>query len=102
MPNSPVPFVATTLLAVSIMATAWLSLAPVPGKPIAAVFPPWWTPAQTFGAAARAGGDVVRFGGLPGILVTAAGTPDLAGRLRSVGAWILLDAQALGGCTSNP
>ncbi len=83
MSNRAVPILPLTLLAISLCATACLSLAVTPGRPIAAVFSPWWTPAKIFGATAAAGGDIVRMGAFPNIVVTAAGAPDLAkGSLR--------------------
>jgi hypothetical protein len=84
----------------SVGLTGMAALGPKPGRPVAAVFPPWWTAERTFNAASLTGGSIVRFGGLASILVLTSGTPDLHARLHDAGAWVLLDAQALGGCTT--
>jgi hypothetical protein len=89
------------LMAVSIALTAMVALAPMPNRPVAAFFPPWWSAERTFGAAARSGAPIVRFGSFTGILVLAAGEPELFRRLHEAGAWLLLDAQALGACAVN-
>jgi hypothetical protein len=87
-------------LAASIMAMAFVALAPVPNHPIAAVFPPWWTAARGFQAAALSGAPIVRTGAFVNILVLSPGEPDLPARLRAAGAWLVLDAKALGGCAA--
>ena len=97
-----IPFTPFALLAFSTLAGACLALAPVPGRPVAALFPPWWTPAQAFAAMAAAGGTVTRLTGLPTILVAAPDAPELAQRLRSSGALLVMDAKRLGGCTIDP
>jgi hypothetical protein len=90
-----------TILAASVGLTTIVGLAPAPDHPIAAVFPPWWIAQQSFSAAAQAGVPIVRTGAFANILVLASGIPDLPRRLRSAGAWLLLDAQALGRCGVN-
>jgi hypothetical protein len=90
-----------TILAASTGLTAIVGLAPAANHPIAAVFPPWWTAQQSFTAAAQAGAPIVRTGAFTNILVLASGIPDLPHKLRSAGAWLLLDAQVLGSCGVN-
>ena len=86
------------LLTVSVVLSGMVTLAPVPNRPVAAFFPPWWSAERSFVAAAAAGEAIIRFGGIPSVLVLASGTPDLTGRLRVAGAWLLLDARAIGAC----
>jgi hypothetical protein len=89
-------YVLLTLIALLPLGVALMSMfAPPVEGPVAAVFPPWWDGRRTF-VAAGAAGPVVRFGALPFIIVVAAG--DRA-RLRAVGAWLLLDPRAVGGCS---
>ena len=94
------PLIPYIILAISAVATAFAGLAPVPGRPVAAVFPPWWTAAEGFNAAAAADAAIIRTGAFTTILVLAAGPPALPHRLRSAGAWLVLDAQSPGGCGS--
>ena len=89
-----------TVLVVSAGLTAFATLAPVPGRPVAAFFPPWWTPAEGFVAAAAADAAIIRTGAFATILVLAAGSSTLPHRLRSAGAWLVLDARFTGGCAA--
>ena len=68
--------------------------APAAAGPVAAVFPPWWPEPRAFAAAARVG-PVLRFGGVPFVVVVDAAERT---RLRTQGAWLLLDPTVLGGC----
>ncbi len=94
-----VPF---ALLTGSVLMIASLAMKPVPDKPVAALFPPWWSAAQVIASAAAADGAIVRFGGFQTVLVVAAGGPDLTGRLHHAGAWLVLNAGILGGCAAQP
>jgi hypothetical protein len=92
------------VLVASVGLTGMTTLAPRPDRPIAAIFPPWWSPARAFTAAAQSGGEIVRVGALPTILVMAPSgsdpsQSDLPRLLRNAGALLLLDAQALGACS---
>jgi hypothetical protein len=79
-------------------ATVAAGAAPRDPARVAAVFPPWWTSAQTVSAAASAG-QIAGAGGAPFILILR-GEPDaLEPRLRAAGAWLLLDPDAAGQCT---
>jgi hypothetical protein len=62
MPSHLIPF---ALLAASVASIGWLSLAPMPGRPIAAVFLPWWNSVRTFGASTSVGADIVWLGEPP-------------------------------------
>jgi hypothetical protein len=99
-------FLPYAVLAGSLGLTAMASLAPRPGQPVAAFFPPWWASARAFDAAARSGGEIVRVGALSTILVmmpnrTDPMPQDLARRLHEFGALLLIDAQALGACAGT-
>jgi hypothetical protein len=102
MPIRPPRLIPFALLAGSVLMIASLAMKPVPDKPVAALFPPWWSAARVIASAAAADGAIVRFGGFQTILVLAAGGPDLAARLRHAGAWLVLDAGSLGGCAEQP
>jgi hypothetical protein len=67
---------------------------PSVGGPVAAVFPPWWDGKAAFVAAGSAG-RIVRLGALPFIVIVTAAERR---RLRTAGAWLLLDPRVLGGC----
>jgi hypothetical protein len=86
-------FTAATLgpLGVALAST----LAPLPTGPVAAIFPPWWDIAQAETSAAAAGA-VIRFGAFPFVVIVS--VTDRT-RLKSHGAWLLLDPRAVGGCT---
>jgi hypothetical protein len=69
---------------------------------VAAVFPPWWSPAQIVGAAGSAG-DIAGAGGAPFIVILRAapddrGPADLLQRARQAGALLLLDPALAGAC----
>ncbi len=71
---------------------------PLAGDQVAVVFPPGWGERDVLLASAEAGQNLVRFGALPNIgIVEFSSSADLE-ELRAVGAWFLLDPQALGGC----
>ena len=64
---------------------------------VAAVFPPWWTPASVMAAAADAG-QVVGVGRVSSTVILRRDRPGLAARLHAAGALIILDAGLVGGC----
>jgi hypothetical protein len=67
-----------------------------PGR-VAAVFPPWWSPAQVIGAAATAGA-ISGVGAVPFIVILRGDPADLSQRVRSAGALVLLDPALAGAC----
>lgn len=90
---------AATLLVAGWLAMVVLALQPTAETPVvAAIFPPWWTAAQAFSAAAAAGAEIVRPGGLPSILIVHIRAEGGLARLRHAGAWFTADPIALGGC----
>jgi hypothetical protein len=86
---------------VTLFATVAVGAAPRDPARIAAVFPPWWTSAQTASAAASAG-DIAGAGGAPFILILRGESGDLGSRARAAGAWLLLDPNAAGVCANPP
>jgi hypothetical protein len=89
--------VAATIL-VTLFAAVAAGAAPRDPARVAAVFPPWWTPARTASAAASAG-RIAGAGGAPFILILRGEPGQLEPRLRAAGAWLLLDPDAAGRCT---
>jgi len=65
---------------------------------VAVVFAPWVDEAQAMSRVAESGGALVRPGAFSFITVAIPKAPDFAARVRSAGAWILLDPQFLDGC----
>lgn len=84
-------------IGVSLFAAVAVEAQPrTPGR-LAAVFPPWWSPAQVIGAAGTAG-DVSGVGALPFIVILRGSPADLPQRARSAGAFLLLDPALAGAC----
>ena len=86
------------LLAASPLAVGWAAVRPAAeATAIAAIFPPWWSGERAF-AAASSVGAVIREGAVPVVLVVRTPAGDGAARLRSAGAWLVLDPKAVEGC----
>ncbi len=64
---------------------------------VAAVFPPWWSVAQSVSAAGSAG-SIAAVGGAPFIVILRGDPVDLAQRARSAGALLVLDPDLAGVC----
>lgn len=77
-----------------------MSVVPADARSVAAVFPPWWTQAQTFQAASNVG-DVVRLGRFSSVVIVRDDRKGLAMRLRAAGALILVNALTFGGCAGQ-
>ncbi|WP_271067963.1 hypothetical protein [Caulobacter sp. NIBR1757] len=89
-------------LPVAVLALSTVSvgaLAAAPGRPdaMAAVYPPWWSPARAAASAATAG-DLQAVGGSATILVVRSDRPGLGGRLRESGALFLIDSRLASFC----
>ena len=89
------------LMAASLLCAAWLDLAPRPGQPVLAVFPPWWNRAGALKAMVAADGDLVSPGRWPDMLIAASLRTGLGMRLHGQGAWLLLDPRGLAGCAAS-
>jgi hypothetical protein len=93
---------ATALLLVSFLAVAALSFQARPGTEVVAVaFPPWWTSQQIIEAAASADAAIVRTTAIAAVLVVRPNDHDGLARLRTAGAWLTLDPQAIAACFNN-
>ena len=62
---------------------------------VAAVFPPWWSPQRVFGAATDVG-EIVSTGGAPFAIVVHSARANLPARLRSLGAWMVIETSKVG------
>jgi hypothetical protein len=80
----------------SLVCVLALSMRPPASGPVALLFPPWWSPAQSMIAASGAG-SIVRFGAWPFVVVVVPDGPRASLSGRS-GAWLVLDPRLLGGC----
>ena len=90
---------AAALLIVSWVAIAALAFQARPGAEIVAVaFPPWWSAQQVLLAAASADAAIVRTTAVSAILVVRPNDRDGLARLRTAGAWIAIDPQAIAAC----
>ncbi|MBX9740717.1 MAG: hypothetical protein K2X62_11615 [Beijerinckiaceae bacterium] len=67
------------------------------GDSAAAIFPPWWSGAKAFEAAATSG-QITRLGAFPFVVVVRSDDPGLASRLRDAGAVLVLDPVQLALC----
>ena len=93
---------AFALLAASWLAIAALSLQIRPGAEVVAVaFPPWWSAQEVFLAAAAADASIVRMTAVPFLLVVRPDLHDGLTRLRTAGAWLAIDPQAIAACFSK-
>ena len=90
---------AAALLIVSWVAIAALAFQARPGTEIVAVaFPPWWSAQQVLLAAASADAAIVRTTAISAILVVRPNDRDGLARLRTAGAWLAIDPQAIAAC----
>ncbi|GJD52242.1 hypothetical protein OPKNFCMD_5005 [Methylobacterium crusticola] len=65
---------------------------------VAVVGAPWGGSAGTVAIIARAGGAILRPGGLGNVVVARSDLPDFVARLYAAGAWLVLDPAGAGGC----
>jgi hypothetical protein len=90
---------AAGLLIASWIAVAALTLHVRAGAEVVAVaFPPWWDENHAITAAASAGAAIVRMTALPSLLIVRPDGQDGLARLRSAGAWLAMDPQAIAAC----
>lgn len=88
----PLAALAATSLAVLVLGAA-------PSRPdaMAAVYPPWWSPARA-AASAASEGDLQAVGAAATILIVSSDRPRLADRLRASGALLLIDSRLASLC----
>lgn len=77
-----------------------LSAAPQSGQ-AAVLFNPALEPGDVLAQVSRAGAELVRFGGAPGLVVVKLPS-DGPHALRQAGAWLVLDPVVMGGCAPTP
>ncbi len=90
---------AITLTLASLAALVAVQAGPQSPREIAAVFPPWWSQADTL-AAAREAGAVSAVGGWRNVVIVVADDDGLARRLNAAGALIQLDPILSGLCNA--
>lgn len=94
----PAAFLAVTSLA----AIAAMKLAPGgPDTPVAALFMPGVDADDAYRRVVAAGGDVLRPGGLPSLMIARSSDPDFPAALYRLGAILVADANGARGCL-NP
>lgn len=71
-----------------------------PSQGVAVVFAPWTSASQALSQAVAAGGRFVRFGGFPFITIVIPDDAAYPERMFGGGAWLVVDAQAPGGCSA--
>lgn len=90
---------AAILAATSLAAVAAMKLAPgQPGEPVAALFMPGVGADGAFRRVLAAGGEVLRPGGLPSVLIARSADPDFAAALYRMGAVLVANANGARGC----
>lgn len=68
---------------------------------VTVIAPPWYAPAEVIDLVGRAGGQVLNKGALDNVVIAVSGQPDFIAALHREGAWLTLDAGALGGCLNQ-
>ncbi len=71
---------------------------PTDGRPVAAVFGPGLTLAETIARVGPTGATIVRTGGLDNIVIVQSDDPALVQHLRAAGAWLIVDPRAVAAC----
>jgi hypothetical protein len=74
----------------SLLVTAFLTLRPHDPQRLAAVFPPWWSAAQSLTAASQVAA-VTGFGAFPFIVAVSGNRSGLEEELREAGALVVVD-----------
>ena len=85
-----------------IFTPALAAFEPYSGGEAAAIFPPDWTTTEVFIASAEAGAPLVRHGASANIGIVQIETDEQARALRRAGAWLVINAESLGGCLIGP
>lgn len=85
----------------ALYAGARTGLAPrVSSQGVAVMFAPWTPTADVFTRAVAAGARFVRFGAVPFIAIVQPESEAYADRMFDDGAWLVVDAQTVGGCSA--
>lgn len=80
------------------LAAAW----PVPGRPVAAYFPPGLPAEQVILAIAHAGGHLLDIANGSTLAISSGDDPGYASKLYKSGAWFVVDASLASLCTGRP
>lgn len=80
-----------------LLAAVSVNAAPRDPARVAAIFPPWWSVAESVSAAGSAG-QIAAVGSAPFIVILRGDPADLAQRARSAGALLVLDPDLAGVC----
>jgi hypothetical protein len=83
----------------SLFVTAFVTLRPDDPRRVAAVFPPWWSAAQSLTAASRVAA-VTGFGSLPFIVAVSGNRSGLEAELRNAGALVVVDGALFTYCVT--
>jgi hypothetical protein len=83
----------------SLLVTAFVTLRPHDPRRPAAVFPPWWSAAQSLTAASHVAA-VTGFGALPFIVAVSGNQSGLEEELRKVGALVVVDGALFTYCAT--
>jgi hypothetical protein len=105
----PVKIIPTTrwpawLNAAALLVASWIAIAAVSlqvragSEVVAVAFPLWWSAQQVFLAAASANAAIVRMTAVPTLLVVRPDGNNGLTRLRTAGAWLTIDPQAIAAC----
>ena len=90
---------AAILAATSLAAVAAMKLAPrQPGAPVAALFMPGVGAESAFRRVVAAGGEVLRPGEIPSVMIARSPNPDFPAALYRMGAVLVADANGARGC----
>lgn len=72
--------------------------APRQAEMVAAVFPPWWTTQEVYGALTAAQAELVRTTAISSVVVVRPAKPHGRSRLSHLGAWFFADPQKIAAC----
>jgi hypothetical protein len=84
----------------SLGAAVAFEAAPRTPRQVAAVFPPWWSPARVFAAASDAGA-ITAIGGARNVVIVVADDDQLPARLNAAGALLQLNPSLTGLCAED-
>lgn len=91
---------AVALTFASLGAAVAFEAGPRTPRQVAAVFPPWWSPARVFAAASDAGA-ITAIGGARNVVIVVADDDQLPARLNAAGALLQLNPSLTGLCAED-
>lgn len=99
--SSFVPAAAVGLATLIVAGAGSLAAVDGAGRPVAAVFPPWWDGSRALAEVTGAGGRPLRLGLVPSVVVAIDAEPGLIDRLYAAGAIAVLDPIVASGCLAR-